>query len=119
LAGEDPAAARVRAVLAANPPAGQLAERLADLGIGWVVVEGGTPGPPLPQLAGLRQVLAGRDVQLYAVPGPIRPASADPGRTALVVGGDLLVALLVAAAAAAKAGRATLRLLHSPVTFRE
>jgi hypothetical protein len=119
LAGEDPAAARVRAVLAADLPAGQLAERLADLGIGWVVVEADTPGPPLPQLAGLRPVLAGRDVQLYAVPGPIRPTATDPGRTALVVGGDLLVALLVAAAAAAKAGRATVRLLHSPVTFRE
>src|SRR6185437_7052745 len=59
LAGEDPAAARVRAVLAADPPAGQLAEQLAGLGIGWVVVEAGTPGPPLPQLAGLRPVLAG------------------------------------------------------------
>jgi hypothetical protein len=119
LAGEDPAAAQVRGVLAANPPAAELADRLAGLGIGWVVVEAGTPGPPLPDLAGLTLVLDGPDVRLYQVPGPIRPAATGRGRTVLVVGADLLVALLVAAAAVAKAGRAVRRLLHSPVTLRD
>jgi hypothetical protein len=118
LAGEDPAAARLRVLLDAQPSAGQLADRLAGLGVGWVVVEAGTPGPPLPDLTGLRPVLAGPDVRLYQVPGQIRSAPADRGRTALVLGGDLLVGLLVAAAAVAKAGHAVRRLLHSPVTFR-
>jgi hypothetical protein len=119
LAGEDPTAARVRELLDGNPPATQLAGRLAELGIGWVLVEAGTPGPALPELTGLRPVLAGRDVRLYQVPGPIRAAPADRDRATLVVGGDLLVGLLVAAAAVAMAGRSVNTLLHSPVTFRQ
>ena len=118
LGGEDPAAARVGEVLAAgNPP--ELASQLAELGIGWVVVESGTPGPPPPDLGGLRSVLTDPDVRLYQVPGPIRPAAAERGRAALVIGVDLLVALLVGVAAAAKAGRWLLGLLHSPVTYRQ
>lgn len=118
LGGEDPRAARVREVLAAgNAP--ELSSQLADLGIGWVLVESGTPGPPPPDLGGLRPVLTDPDVRLYQVPGQIRPAASERGRTALVVGADLLVALLVGVAAAAKAGRWLLGLLHSPVTYRE
>jgi hypothetical protein len=117
LTGEDPTAARVRLVLGGDPP--ELAPQLADLGIGWVVVEARTPGPPPPALHGLRQVIADPDVRLYQVPGLIRPVSTGLAREILVIGVDLLLALLVFVAAVALAGRAVLRLLHSPVTFRE
>jgi hypothetical protein len=117
LAGEDPVAARLRLVLTGDPP--ELAPQLADLGIGWVLVEARTPGPPPPALGGLRQVLADPDVRLYQVPGLIRPVSTGLARAILVIGVDLLLALLVFVAAVALAGRAVLRLLHSPVTFRE
>ncbi|HEU5271571.1 MAG TPA: hypothetical protein VFU36_16710, partial [Jatrophihabitans sp.] len=99
-----------------NPSAAGLAERLAGAGIGWVVVEAGTPGPPPPDLAGLRQLVDGPDVRLYRVPGPIRQPAAEPARAAVVIGADLLIALLVAVAAVAKAGRAAVGLLHSRVT---
>jgi hypothetical protein len=117
LTGEDPAAARVRLVLGGDPP--ELAPQLADLGIGWVVVEARTPGPPPPDLRGLRQVIGDPDVRLYQVPGLVRPVSTGLAREILVIGVDLLLALLVFVAAVALAGRAVLRLLHSPVTFRE
>ncbi len=118
LGGEDPEAARVREVLAAgNAP--ELASQLAGLGIGWVVVESGTPGPPPPDLGALRPVLAYPDVRLYQVPGQIRPAAAERTRAVLVIGVDLLVALLVGVAAVGTAGRRLLGLLHSPVTYRQ
>lgn len=119
LGGEDPEAAKVREVLAGQPAPAELAGELADLGIGWVVVESGTPGPPPPDLGGLRPVLADPEVRLYQVPGPIRPAAAERTHAVLMIGVDLLVALLVGVAAAAKAGRWLLGLLHSPVTYRE
>jgi hypothetical protein len=119
LAGEDPAAARMREVLGGSPAPDRLAEQLATLGVGWVVVEAGTPGPALPDLGGLQPVIADPAVRLYRVPGSVRPVSADPARAILVIGVDLAIALLVFAAAVALAGRAALRLLHSPVTFRE
>lgn len=119
LGGEDPAAAKVRDLLAGDPAPDRLAAGLASLGIGWVLVEAGTPGPPLPGLAGLRATLAGPGVRLYQVPGAIRPAPAQRARAVLVIGADGLVGLLVLVAAAlvvVKAGRAGLELLHSPVT---
>lgn len=117
LSGEDAAAARVRTVLADDPAPGQLADQLARLGIGWVVVEAGTPGPAPPDLGGLRPLIAGPDVRLYQVPAPVRPISSDLARAIAVIGIDLLLALLVLVAAAVLAGRAVVGLLHSPVTF--
>ncbi|MGY1721022.1 hypothetical protein ACI8AG_18450 [Blastococcus sp. SYSU DS0552] len=67
VAGEDQ---RARAVAAAvdDPRA------LADLGIGWVLVERGTPGRPVPAAAiGLPLVVDGPDLRLHRVPGA-RPA---------------------------------------------
>ena len=118
LAGEDPAAAAAARLLASRPAPAALAAGLAAQGIGWVVVEQGTPGPPLPDLSGLTPAAAGPGVSLYRVPGRIRRESADPARTILVLTGDLLAALLVGAALAQKAGQAGHRLLHSPVTHR-
>lgn len=68
LAGEDP-----RAAAAADPAA------LAGQGIGWVLVELRTPGPPLPRLDPATRVYAGTDLALYRVPGRITlPASRNP-----------------------------------------
>ena len=118
LAGEDPTAAAAGRLLAGRPPPDSLATGLAEQGIGWVVVEQGTPGPPLPDLSELRIAVTGPGVRLYQVPGRISRDPADPARTILVLAGDLLAGLLVGAALAQKAGQASRRLLHSPVTHR-
>jgi hypothetical protein len=105
LRGEDARAAGVGSALRGGPA---LADRLARLGIRWVVVEHGTPGT-VPDLSDLRMVFAGKDVSLYAVPGPVaavRPASA---RAALVVVGDGLAALTLLALAGWALGAAVRR----------
>jgi hypothetical protein len=116
LGGEDPAAGRVAALLAAQPNAAALAEGLAGQGIGWVVRETDTPGPELPDLRGLQPVLTGGAVELYRVPGPVATVAQPAGRRWAVLGLDLLVAALVLAAFGLKAMSAGRRLLHSPVT---
>ncbi|MEV6770640.1 hypothetical protein AB0N05_18660 [Nocardia sp. NPDC051030] len=60
---------------------GGSAQELADLGVGWVLVEGGTPGPvgeSKNTLAQLNSVYSGGDLRLYRVPGEVgvREASA-------------------------------------------
>jgi len=103
LNGEDPAAARVAALLTARPDAEQLAAGLAGQGIGWVLRETDTPGPALPDLAGLRPVLTGSAVELYRVPGPIARPAERAGRRWVVLGVDSAVAAAVLAALAATA----------------
>lgn len=116
LSGEDRAAADLGALLAAKPPRDALATELAGEGIGWVVVEVGTPGPALPDLGALHPVTVGTAVRLYQVPGPIARNPTNAGTGWLVIGVDLLVGLLVAAAFGSKAVSITRRLLHSPLT---
>jgi hypothetical protein len=120
LGGEDPVAARVAALLESKPGPAALAGALAGQGIGWVVREAGTPGPPGPELSGLQPVLTGGAVELYRVPGPVAPAADETGRRWWVLGLDALTAgLILAAAGVAIAGNARWarqRLLHSPVT---
>lgn len=116
LAGEDPTAGRIAALLEARPPAAALARALAGQGIGWVVREAGTPGPPLPGLSGLQPVLTGGAVELYRVPGPISVAGEQSGRRWWVLLLDALAAAVVAVAIVVKAASAGRRLLHSPVT---
>jgi hypothetical protein len=111
LGGEDPAVVRYLA----HP------QDLAAQGIGWVVLEQGTPGPVPSDLARLTPVVLADGVQLYRVPAaagrqPIQAESHERGRRILVIGADVLVGLMVLVAAAAKAGRAAQSLLHSPVT---
>jgi hypothetical protein len=79
VAGEDVRARAVAAV--ADDPAA-----LADLGVGWVLVERGTPGRPVPAgVQALPHVVDGADLDLYRVPG-VRPApSPSPGRVTGVV----------------------------------
>jgi hypothetical protein len=110
----------VAALLESRPGPAALAPALAGQGIGWVVREADTPGPPGPELSGLQPVLTGGAVELYRVPGQVRRAPGEAGRRWLVLGMDALTAgLVLAAAVVAAAGNARSarrRLLHSPVT---
>ncbi|MFB7720380.1 hypothetical protein [Nocardia sp. NPDC056100] len=59
---------------------GGSAAELARLGVGWVLVEGGTPGPVGESkitLGQLNSVYSDRDLQLYRVPGEITPHDAS------------------------------------------
>lgn len=85
LRGEDPAVVRYL----------QHPDDLAGQGIGWVVVERGTPGPIPSDLARLTKVVDADGVQLYRVPGPIKARSDAADRAILVIAVDLLVALLI------------------------
>jgi hypothetical protein len=89
LAGEDPRAAAVRRALRSGPG---LAAGLARLGIGWVVVEHGTPGR-VPRLEALLPAYRGTDVSLYRVPGAIDTPNISIIRSSLVLGADLVASL--------------------------
>jgi hypothetical protein len=79
VAGED-LRARVAGAAAGDP------DRLARLGIGWVLVEHRTPGPDVPPAVGdLPVVVDGPDLTLHRVPDAVAPPSAAPVRVALVV----------------------------------
>jgi hypothetical protein len=116
LGGEDPAAARVAALLESRPAPAALASALAGQGIGWVVREADTPGPPVADLSRLQPVLTGGAVELYRVPAQVTAAPAEPARRRLVLLLDLLCAAAVLTAIGVRAGFAARRLLHSPVT---
>ncbi|MGW4120406.1 hypothetical protein [Nocardia sp. NPDC004711] len=77
---------------------GGSANRLAELGVGWVLVEGGTPGPmgeSKTTLAQLNPVYADRDVQLYRVPGDIAAHDASAANRRLSGAAHLLWAALL------------------------
>jgi hypothetical protein len=77
--GEDVRARRVSA--AADDPAG-----LAALGIGWVLVERGTPGRPVPaSVTDLPVAMDGADLTLYRVPDARPGPMPSPGRVTAVV----------------------------------
>jgi hypothetical protein len=116
LGGEDPVARRVAALLDSAPGPERLATALAGQGIGWVVRETDTPGPPVADLSGLRPVVTGGAVELYQVPGPVRLAEQPAGRRWWVLTLDLVLAALVLVAICLKSVSAVRRLLHSPVT---
>ena len=84
VAGEDP---RSRAAAAAqHDPAA-----LAALGIGWVLVERGTPGPPpSAAVAALPRVVDGPWLTLLRVPDPVATPGPDPGVLALTIGAHLI-----------------------------
>jgi hypothetical protein len=88
--GEDLRAREVAAV-ADDPRA------LAHLGVGWVLVERGTPGRPVPSsVTALPLVVDGTDLDLYRVPDARTGPRPSPGRVTAVVtvhaGGLLTVA---------------------------
>ncbi|MGW4354013.1 hypothetical protein ACWELJ_18190 [Nocardia sp. NPDC004582] len=71
---------------------------LAGLGVGWVLVEGGTPGPlgdSKNVLAQLTPVYSDRDVQLYRVPGEIAAHEASAGSRRVAGAAHLLWAALL------------------------
>lgn len=104
LLGEDRRAAAISRILAtdARRPA-RLADDLAAEGIGWVWVETGSPGPPTPDLSGLRLQVGGSGVDLYRVPGTVRKSRISPVRWITVVIADLLAVGLVLTALAVSA----------------
>ncbi|MCS7477792.1 hypothetical protein ACFFQW_14860 [Umezawaea endophytica] len=89
VSGEDGRAAAIRGALARN-------DDLGAVGIGWVLVEHGTPGAVDPRvLDGLQEVWSGPWLTLYRVPGVIAPP--PPGAPAPpVLAGDLAALALVA-----------------------
>jgi hypothetical protein len=92
--GEDARAARVEAVLLGGGAPADLAAE----GVGWVLVERGTPGPTggsATLLAQLEPVLLGQDLELYAVPGPVTEVVAAPRERALLLAAHALPAVLL------------------------
>ncbi|GAB3461873.1 hypothetical protein [Actinophytocola sediminis] len=82
--GEDRRAAEVRATVAEGGDLGRL-------GIGWVLVEHGTPGAPTATVtAGLDRVHQGEWLDLYRVPGSVTPSAARTPPVAPVVVADVI-----------------------------
>ncbi|MCU0278374.1 MAG: hypothetical protein MUE31_05730 [Candidatus Nanopelagicales bacterium] len=89
--GDDPRAAVVTRTIDAGRPLGPV---LAQLGIGWVVVQTDQPAAGrAPDLAGMTQVWTGSDLQLWRVDAPVRSVTPSD---AVVVIVDLAVAVTVA-----------------------
>ncbi|BEK99316.1 hypothetical protein NSK11_contig00011-0068 [Nocardia seriolae] len=94
VAGEGQRARRVEKALSR----GTTAEKLADLGVGWVLVEGRTPGPlgeSKATLAQLDPVYSDSDLQLYRVPGDIATNDASPESRQVSGAAHLLWAVLL------------------------
>jgi hypothetical protein len=91
VAGEDPRAQEVAAVVA--EPDGPLAEPLAELGVGWVLVYRDQPGATELDTSGLTPTVEGADVALYRVPGVDEEPGARPQGAVVVAVADVLWAL--------------------------
>ena len=89
--GESATAAKVGDALAQDRPA----DVLPALGVGWVVVYADDPAAGDVDVTGLRRVLAGPQLSLYAVPGAVAAPEPASWRRLAVVGTDLLVLLVV------------------------
>jgi hypothetical protein len=86
--GEDPRVDRVRSALTA-------AEPLGPLGIGWVLVEHGTPGPRF-DTSKLSLVYSGQWLSLYKVANPAEVANGPPVAAVLAAIGLALTLIAVA-----------------------
>lgn len=88
----DPPDTRTRTVIsAAGDPVA-----LGRLGVGWVLVERGTPGRPVPRaLAELPVVHAGQWLELRVIEGASAPPGPAPGRLAVVVAGHVVPGVVV------------------------
>ncbi|MFE5287726.1 hypothetical protein ACFRAQ_22390 [Nocardia sp. NPDC056611] len=94
VAGEGVRARKVESLLLR----GGSVRELAGLGVGWVLVEGGTPGPSGDSktvLAQLTPVYADRDVQLYQMPGEIATHEASASSRRIAGAAHLLWAALL------------------------
>jgi hypothetical protein len=108
--GEDTRARSAAAVV--DDPAA-----LAELGIGWVLVEHGTPGPPVPDgVADLPVVADGNDLTLHRVRGDVAETPPSPGRvTAVVVVHACALGTVGGAVLWIMAGRSTVTLRRDPL----
>jgi hypothetical protein len=90
--GDDPRAARVGRLVHSGEP---LSMTMPAQGIGWVLVERRTPGPPVPAgiLTDASEVVSGSTVQLFRLPGEVAAAPVPHRRVVTVV--DVLVLLFV------------------------
>jgi hypothetical protein len=82
VAGEDP---RARAIRGGRP--------LGELGIGWVLVERGTPGQT--STTGLDIVYHGQWLDLYRVPGPTADPPVGPPRAPIITAFSIAGALIL------------------------
>jgi hypothetical protein len=89
VSGEDSRVAAIRQAVARH-------DDLGTFGIGWVLMEHGTPGSVDPSvLSGLQEVWSGPWLTLYRVPGTIAPPPAGAPRLP-VVAGDVCALAIVA-----------------------
>jgi hypothetical protein len=91
--GEDQRAAAARQLVERG---GDLRMGLQALGIGWILVEHGTPGPPAPATSWFVPEFDGQWLTLYRVPDPIEPNPIKGAPTAPVVAADIIALLLLA-----------------------
>lgn len=90
---------------------------LARLGLGWVLLEGGTPGPlgdSKTTLAQLHPAYTDASLQLYRVPGPITSHDASPTSRRWAGAAHLLWAALLVAGALASISPSRCRLRTKP-----
>ncbi|MGW4845634.1 hypothetical protein [Nocardia brasiliensis] len=94
VAGEGTRARTVESLLLHGGSAAELARQ----GVGWVLLERGTPGPlgeSTTTLAQLDQVYADADLTLYRVPGPIDERTGSATNRLLVIAAHVLWAALL------------------------
>jgi hypothetical protein len=102
--GEDPRAAEVFDAVRAGRP-------LGSYGVGWVLVENGTPGDVDPRvLSGLTAVHNGQWLSLYRVSGPIATVHPPEPPSAPVLIADAFAIILLCAAGIVTAARLRARL---------
>jgi hypothetical protein len=113
VAGEDARAAEVEGAVE-DPLA------LARTGVGWVLVEHGTPGRPVPSaVTTLPLVLDGADLDLYRVPGARTGPEPSPGRvTAVVLAHACALGVVVGAVLWSMRGASTVTLRRRPLRKR-
>jgi hypothetical protein len=96
VAGDDPRAEAIAVALATQRP---MIDVLPPLGVGWVLLAKGTPGP-VPDLDGWEIVVEGEDLALFAAPVPAKPSPAPEGLVLVaIVDAVLLIGLLTGLAA--------------------
>ncbi|HYJ67144.1 MAG TPA: hypothetical protein VEX15_05720 [Nocardioidaceae bacterium] len=111
--GEDPRADAVEAALTGDAGADAVAARLAELGIGVVVVESDA-GPAGVSLAGLTSVWQSDRLAVYAVPGPIADPPEPAAGRVVAVAAAWIAAIGVIGTAIVGAARRRWRPPHAP-----
>jgi hypothetical protein len=113
VAGEDTRARDIAAV--SDDP-----DALARRGIGWVLVEHGTPGRRVPApTTAMRPEVAGKDLDLYRLPGAVQGPTPSPGRvTAVVLAHACALGVVLGAVLWIMRGASTVTLRRRPLRKR-